>query len=63
MTLEKIQEIKTRFNHLPPEQKTEKSFIENWNKFKLPSPKAAKWFYQNHIKLNSVLACCCKENF
>ncbi|GEM_PF-2230590 len=63
MPSDKIQEVKIRFNNLPPEQKTEDYFISNWNRFKLPSKKAAKWFYNNYLKVNSVLACCCEETF
>lgn len=63
MSSDKIKEVKLRFNSLLPEQQTEDYFTKNWNKFKLSSPKAAKWFYNNHLKVNSVLACCCEETF
>lgn len=63
MQPEKIQMIKNMFHSLPPEQRTEDYVEQNWDKFRLPNRKAARWFYNNHLKVNSVLACCCEETF
>ncbi len=52
MQPEKIQMIKSIFNNLSPEQKTESYFAKNHQKFKLANPKLARAIYNEYIQPN-----------
>ncbi len=52
MLIDRTQRIKEQFITLPPEQQNKDYFVLNYTRFNLPSRKAAKWFYTNHLQIN-----------